>query len=383
MTFSLGKHTIVHPIFQGGMGVGISGSRLAGTVAGYGGIGTLSAIGLPSTPAYKGREGFEFTDSATFIQASARCATNEVLEAKNIANKTALQRSIASSDAVRPGLVFMNVMAAIHGYREQVEAAMRAGVDGIVTGAGVPPDCLLEIAKDFPNVALVPILSTCKGVQMIIRSWERKGRLPDAIILEDPSCAGGHLGANGRKLENVDAPESLMEMAVPETKQFLGERGLKIPVIAAGGMVNRADIRRALNLGADGTQLGTRFLASQESGAHLRFKQAIVDSKKMADILVYQSSACLPARAIATSPIFERIKNRTAKKMQCCLKADCLQHCALRDGLEGFAQLCILSELARVTEGGDGEGLYFTGTSALRIPSVLSVQEIMAELIEK
>ena len=207
-------------------------------------------------------------------------------------------------------------------------------------------------------------------------------------MLEDPSRAGGHLGSAG--VSRIHDPETTLEVSVPETLKFLREENLDIPIIAAGGIINRSDVDRILALGASGVQMGTRFLATHESGASQEFKEGVIRAEE-GNILEYISNAMLPARALKESGIFEIIADRVAKTRECV--ENCLTHCAYRDGIgvlpsgETPAQMCILRALAHATEGNKKEAgkraLYFTGTSATRIQTLESVKSIMDGLVGK
>lgn len=153
-------------------------------------------------------------------------------------------------------------MAAVNRYREHIVVACEEGVDAVVCGAGLPMD-MPEVAKDYPDVALIPIVSSARAASILLKKWAKFGRLPDAFVMEDPSRAGGHLGS--ASLDKVDADETRLENAVPAILKLLREQGLDIPIIAAGGIVDRVDIEWALLLGASGVQMGTRFLATEES----------------------------------------------------------------------------------------------------------------------
>lgn len=285
------------------------------------------------------------------------------------------------------GSLYINVMVATNDYARQVLAACEAGIDGIVSGAGFP-FALPEITKDYPNVALIPILANARGVKVILKKWGRLWKVPDAIVLEDPSRAGGHLGASG--VAKIHDPETTLEVSIPATVALLKEEGLDIPIIAAGGIVDRADIDHILALGASGVQMGTRFLATNESGASPEFKESILSAEE-SSILEYISNAMLPARALKESGIFSVIEDRTAHVRGCV--ENCLTHCAFRDGIESLpsgelpAQMCILHALAHATEGNKpaakSRALYFTGTSATRIKALESVKDIMRGLVGK
>lgn len=387
------------PIIQGWMGVGISNWRLAWAVAREWGIGTLSAVGHPMTPAYKksyletikviddvikilddaAREKgtkkwdqafFDAVKTQIFYNANLDCIGEEVRKAQNISEGR--------------GSLYMNIMVATEDYERQVLASCRAWVHGIVSGAGFP-FALPEITKDYPDIALIPILSSARWVGIILKRWKRHKKTPDAIILEDPSRAAGHLWAP--KLEDLKNEETRLEYSIPETKALLQKMELDIPIIAAWGATDREDFDRILALGASWVQMGTRFLATHESGASQKFKQDVVDTWKN-NIFEYTSSAMLPARATDKSTIFEVIKHQKPHVRKCV--KNCLTHCARRDGIgvlpngETPAQMCLLYALANATEGNpptaDRATLEFLGTSAVKIYALKSVEEIMNEL---
>lgn len=366
------NYSVEIPVIQGGMGISISNAELAGNVALNWGIGTLSSTALQKTPhnrvlliknikAAKAKAGGKLSQEqidAYLIETQIECIKNEIKKAKEIAQGN--------------WAVFINIMVATSHYKEQVIAACEAGVDGIVSGAGLPKN-LPELTKDYPNVALVPILSNEKGVAILLKLREKSWRLPDAIVLEDPSTAGGHLWA--ANVEKVDDENSKLETAIPAVLELLKTKNLQnIPVIGAGGIADKKDMDKVLALWASGVQLGTRFLASKESGANQSFKEAIVQATQDS-IKTYMSSAWLPARALKESWTFERIENVECKVRKCI--ENCLNHCWYRDGYSQLAQMCINKELVRSIEWWEGNGLMFTWTSAIKINSILTVKEIM------
>ena len=275
------------PVVQGGMGVGVSAGRLAGTVASFDALGTISSVDLRRLHP----DLMERTESLEGPQAKA------VIDA---ANQEALQREIRKARALAGGrgLIAVNVMKALDQYATYVRQALESGADALVVGAGLPLD-LPELASGFPGVALVPILSDARGVQLIVKKWERKKRLPDAIVIEHPRLAGGHLGA--AKIADLNDPRFDFENVIPQSRAFLKSAGLEreIPLIAAGGIRSREDIAALQALGAAGVQLGTPFAVTEECDASPAFKQVLASATDE-DMVEFTSVAGLPARAVAT-----------------------------------------------------------------------------------
>ena len=276
------------PIVQGGMGVGVSAHRLAGTVASEGGVGTISSVDLRR-------------HHPDLMERTRAFGTKpEAKEAINAANLEALEREIKSARTIADGrgAIAVNIMRAVSEYAAHVKRSLEAGIDAVVVGAGLPLD-LPDLASDHPQTALVPILSDSRGVQLIVRKWERRGRMPDAIVLEHPKLAGGHLGA--ARVEDLDDPRFDFERAVPETIAVLRAAGIEAttPVIAAGGIRTLADIRRVQDLGAAAVQLGTPFAVTTEGDAHPEFKRVLAEARDE-DMVEFVSVAGLPARAVAT-----------------------------------------------------------------------------------
>ena len=237
------------PVVQGGMGVGVSAHRLAGSVAALGAVGTISSVDLRRHHP----DLMEHTHELLPGEAATRCAKLAI----NAANLEALDREIRAARTLSGGrgLLAVNVMRAVAEYAPSVKRALECGIDAVVVGAGLPLD-LPELAQDHPEALLVPILSDARGVQLLVRKWERKNRLPDAIVIEHPRLAGGHLGA--AKIADLCDPRFDFENVIPQSLAFLRSAGIDkhIPLIAAGGIRSHADIARlqALSVPA-GTQL--------------------------------------------------------------------------------------------------------------------------------
>ena len=378
-TMLLGGRELL-PIVQGGMGIGVSSHSLAGTVAAMGGVGTLSAVDarrhhpdlMARTEGLSSRIG---QDEDTRRQVDA-------------ANREAVAREIhaARTKSQGRGLIAMNVMRAVSDYAGYVKASLEAGVDAIVVGAGLPLD-LPDLAQDHPNALLIPILSDSRGVQLIVKKWERKKRLPDAIVIEHPRLAGGHLGA--AKIADLNDPRFDFERVIPESLAFLRAAGIEknIPLIAAGGIRSNADIRRLQSLGAAGVQLGTPFAVTLEGDAHPEFKHVLAEARDE-DMVEFTSVAGLPARAVGTPwlkaylKIEDRLQAVAHAKKRCTKAFDCLAQCGLRDGLTGWGQFCIDNQLAAALRGDLKKGLFFRGMGELPFGTqIRSVRELMERLL--
>ncbi|MGN6826836.1 NAD(P)H-dependent flavin oxidoreductase [Paucibacter sp. M5-1] len=364
------------PIVQGGMGVGISAQGLAGAVAAAGAVGTLSSVDL--------RRHHPDLMARTEGQ-HAGAAAKQAIDAANL---EALRREIAGARARSGGrgLLALNVMRAVSEYAASVKTALEAGIDAVVVGAGLPLD-LPDLAQDHPDTLLIPILSDARGVQLIVKKWERKKRLPDAIVIEHPRLAGGHLGA--ARVADLNDPRFDFERAIPECLAFFEKAGLagRIPLIAAGGVRSHADIRRLQGLGAAGVQLGTPFAVTQECDAHPGFKRVLAEAGED-EMLEFTSVAGLPARAVATPWLKNylraepRLQAVAHAKSRCTKAFDCLAQCGLRDGLPGWGQFCIDNQLAAALRGDLAKGLFFRGVGALPFGrEIRSVGELLQRLL--
>ena len=370
----------VLPIVQGGMGVGISGYRLAGTVAACGGVGTLSAADARrSHPDLMERTRHIGTDAV------AKQFINDI-------NLQALDREIRKTRELAGGhgLVAVNVMRAVADYARLVRQACESGADVIVVGAGLPLD-LPELTADFPSVAIVPILSDARGIALVLKKWERRKRLPDAVIIEHPKHAGGHLGA--ARIADLDDPRFEFENVLPETRRLLASQGLEsqVPLIAAGGINSPQRVREVIDLGAAAVQVGTAFAVTQEGDAHPEFKRVLAGARAE-DIVEFLSVAGLPARAVRTPWLEAYLKaeakmqakaaERNRPKPRCAMVFDCLAQCGLRDGIARFGQFCIDNQLAAALKGDVKRGLFFRGAGSLPFGTeIRPVRELIAHLL--
>ena len=347
------------PIVQGGMGVGVSASGLASAVARLGGMGTISSVDLRRR-------------HADLMAQTAHLDKEPDARARiDSANLIALDREIrtARQASQGQGAIAVNVMKALSAYEAYVKQALESGANALVVGAGLPLD-LPELAREHPDVALIPILSDARGVQLLVRKWEKKGRLPDAIVIEHPRLAGGHLGA--AKVSDLGDSRFDFEVVIPQVREFFRQAGYEreIPLIAAGGIENHADIVRLQALGAAGVQLGTAFAVTEECDASEVFKHILAQAKPR-DIVEFVSVAGLPARAVRTPwldkylRILPVLQERAHPKAKCNMSFDCLQHCGLRDGDAGIGQFCIDQQLGHAMEGDADRGLFFRGAGRL------------------
>ena len=371
----LGGRELV-PVVQGGMGVCVSAGGLAGAVARLGGVGTVSSVDLrrlhPDLMAKTGHLDKEPDAKAVINAANLEALDREIRRARQLAQGR--------------GLVAVNIMKALGAYEDYVRQALASGADALVVGAGLPLD-LPELARDYPTVALIPILSDARGVQLLVRKWQKKGRLPDAIVIEHPGLAGGHLGA--AKVADLHDPRFDFEVVIPQVLEFFKTAGIEreIPLIAAGGINCRDDILRLQALGASAVQLGTAFAVTQECDADPAFKKVLAEAKPE-DMVEFISVAGLPARAVRTPWLDKyirlepKLQAAAHVKAKCNMSFDCLAHCGLRDGVATMGQFCIDQQLGHAFDGNARKGLFFRG--AARLPfgdQIRSVQELMQWLL--
>lgn len=344
----IGKHTAKYPLIQGGMGVRISGGSLAGHVARCGGVGLVAAAGIALNSDY-----FRGTN---YLQAEPEAFKAELRKAYEIAPD---------------GVIGVNVMVALADFEILVQAAIDGGAKVIVCGAGLPLT-LPGLTAHAPDVALVPIVSSLRAAQLIIKKWEKGyNRLPDAIVVEDPDTAGGHLG---EKMEQIGTGDYDQYGTIRAIKAFIAaEFGKDIPVIAAGGIWDRADLVHALAEGADGVQMASRFVPTVECDADDAFKAAYLECRKE-DIGLIMSPAGLPGRAIIGNQ--ESIVGYDQDNATVCANA-CLKKCSYKESGERF---CIVTALDRAQRGDVETGLVFCGTNAWRADRISTVQEVFDEL---
>lgn len=348
----IGNLTAKVPVVQGGMGVGISLGGLAGAVAKMGGIGIISAaqIGYREKDFDKNPE-----------EANLRAIKTEYEKAR----KTAPE-----------GVIGFNIMVASRHYERYVEAAIDAGADLIVSGAGLPME-LPKIAGNSP-VKLAPIVSSEKSARVILRYWDKKyKRMPDLFIIEGPS-AGGHLGFSVEELKEYD-PDGGKQSYDEEVRKILktvqnyeNKYNSKIPVVLAGGIDDKEKVKHAFALGADGVQVASRFVTTKECDADPRYKQAYIDAQKE-DIVIVKSPVGMPGRAILNT--FQK-KVRSGEKIPHSPCHRCLLKCNPAD-----IPYCITDALIHAAKGEVDDALLFCGAGAYKASKIETVETVIKDLL--
>lgn len=350
--------TIRVPVIQGGMGVGVSLYPLASAVAKEGGLGIISSACLDRIVSKR--------------------------TGKRVNSYEAAYEEVSLSKAAG-GYAGINIMCALmRDYEASVRGALDAGADAIISGAGLPLG--LPAIQSARDTALIPIVSSGRALELICKKWERLGARPDAVVLEGP-LAGGHLGF---KMDQVDLEANRLENLLPEVKDMAKRYG-DMPIIVAGGVYTHDDIVRYLAMGADGVQMGTRFLATEESSASTAYKDSVVRSRQE-DIMVAHDpgSPCgLPFRIIKQSPMYVSSLAR-ARKPKCdkgyVLLKDAegkFSRCPAKESNEHHFCICngLLSSAGYNPD--KEEALYTVGTNAWRITEIVSVRALMDELQAK
>lgn len=343
---NIGSVTANIPIIQGGMGVRVSLASLAAAVAEEGAIGTISSIGLGDVEASKG----EYERMS----------------------REALEREIRKAKKMTDGLLAVNFMGVLSNIDDLILAAIREGINIIVYGAGLPAK-LPALVSD-PSVNLVPIVSSTRVAEFILRSWEKRyNRTVDAFILEGP-LAGGHLGFTVEQLHQPEkySLEILLPQILETVKPFEDRFGKKIPVITAGGIFTGKDIARMLTLGASGVQMATRFVCTHECDVSQEFKQSYLEATEE-DIVIIKSPVGMPGRAIRNR-FLKKLDKKEKLKVKCFYR--CLSACQVET-----ARYCIALALLNSYFGDVDNGLIFCGQNAYRLNEIVTVKELIAELL--
>lgn len=371
----IGDLNITKPIIQGGMGVGISLSHLAGKVASLGGIGLISTAQI-------GYKRPDFIKNP--FKANIEAIKEELKKAREI---------VRQSKEKLQGAVGFNIMVATRGYEKYCEVAVAHGADIIVSGAGLPIDLPvylkngMEMRKEISTdkiygernrkTKIVPIVSSSKSANVILKMWHRKYNITaDAIVIEGP-LAGGHLGFSMDELEYYGAVEgseykrALYDQEIKNIIKIVREYEEKfsthIPIILAGGIYTHQDFEHALHLGLDGVQVGTRFVTTKECDAPEFYKEAYIRAKKD-DIKIVKSPVGLPGRAI-NNIFLEEIKNTKQKIGRC---YQCLSKCDMTK-----IPYCITEALIKAVNGEIGKALLFAGANAYKADKIETVKDVI------
>ncbi|NCO24166.1 MAG: nitronate monooxygenase [Candidatus Infernicultor aquiphilus] len=341
------------PIVQGGMGVGISLSGLASAVANQGGIGVIATAGI----------GMLEPDFATNFSE---------------ANKRALRKEIRKAKKMTRGIIGVNVMVALSDFYDIIKIAIEEEADLVLLGAGLPlrnlkillPDKLKE-----NKTKVIPIVSSARAAKVIFQYWQKNYQhVPDGVVVEGP-LAGGHLGF---KKEQINNPSFSLEKLLPEIisviKTYEEHSNKNIPVIAAGGIYTGADIYKYIQLGAQGVQMATRFVATYECDASLKFKENYLKCKKE-DLIIIDSPVGLPGRAI-NNKFLEEVSAGIRKPFKCPWR--CLKTCNFEN-----SPYCIALALTNAQQGKLEDGFSFAGANAYRVKKIISVKELINTLVEE
>jgi len=336
------------PIIQGGMGVRVSGPRLAAAVSQNGGLGVIASVGLGEEGQYSGN----------YLARSVMGLRDMIREARAATSKP----------------IGVNIMCALSNYGSLVSAALEEKASAIISGAGLPLN-LPALAKNA-SAALIPIVSSGRAARIICKAWRNKhSRLPDAFIVEGP-LAGGHIGftmedalaADKSKLERILAEVLLV------ARDFASPSGRPIPVVAAGGVFDGKDIARLMNLGASGVQMGTRFVCTDECDASQEFKEHYVKATPE-DIIVIKSPVGMPLRVIRNAYV-DKILGGGKSGFEC--KYHCLSSC---DPLS--SPFCIAKALVNAYRGDFSQGFAPCGSNASRIERIVPVRQLIEELVSQ
>ena len=356
----IGKYEIKHPIIQGGMGVGISWDQLAGNVAKEGALGVISSVGT----------GY-YRNMSENVQVVMR--KDKPKDAMNFYSRESFFEIVANARKIcGDAPLACNILHACNDYGRMVKDACEAGINIIITGAGLPTN-MPEFTQNYPDVALVPIVSSARALKLICKKWKKYNRVPDAIIVEGP-LSGGH---QGFKYEDYFKEEFQLENIVGPVIEEAKNWGEDIPIIAAGGVWDKNDIDKFVAMGCTGVQMATRFIGTYECDAHANLKNILLNAEKD-DIKLGKSPVGLPARSVKTKLQFS-MENNTAPKVQCI--SNCVAPC--NRGVEAKAVgYCIADRLGAAYNGDEDTGLFFSGANGYKLNKIISVKELIEKLTQ-
>lgn len=353
----IGKYEIKYPIIQGGMGLGISWDRLASNVSLNGCLGVISSVGTG------------YYENLTHV---SRELNSKPYGSDNFYSKEGFKALITNARKVCGNApLACNILYASNNYAKIAKNACELGFNIIISGAGLPTN-LPEFTKGFPDVALVPIVSSSKALRIICKRWKQRfNRLPDAVVVEGP-MSGGHQGFT---YEQCKDPAFALENILPSVVEEAASWD-EIPVIAAGGVWDHEDIKKMLSLGASGVQMGTRFIGTHECDASDGFKEVLLNAKEE-DIKLISSPVGYPARGVKTN-LLDLVAKRMGPKINCI--SNCVSPC--QRGKEATkVGYCIADRLYDAWSGKSESGLFFSGSNGYRLDKLISVKELIQKLV--
>jgi nitronate monooxygenase len=349
----IGDLNISLPIIQGGMGIGISMSKLASAVANMGGIGVISTVGIGLTSEYQ-----ESNTNKSYIKGNIDALRAEIRKARQLTN----------------GVIGVNIMSVITDFSEMVKTSIEEKIDIIFSGAGLPLD-LPKYLKEGIKTKLVPIVSSGRAAAILCNKWyQNYNFLPDAFVVEGPK-AGGHLGFKANQLDSESNKlEKLVADVLAVTKEMKEKFKKEIPVIAAGGIFSGTDVYKILKQGAAAVQMGTRFVTTEECDASAEFKNAIVQAQEK-DVQIIKSPVGMPGRTVFNKFLDEAFKGKRKPKV---CKHNCIRSCDPKT-----TTYCISEALLEAYRGNLKDGFAFVGANANLVKEITTVPKVFAALQEE
>jgi len=342
-SLKFGKFETKYPVIQAGMGVRVAAGKLAGTVIKHGGVGVIASVGLCKPEEAIGRQ---------FVEACNSALRDEIKIAREISGGK--------------GPLGVNIMVALTNYEELARTAVDAGIDFIISGAGLPVRLPAYVPEE---VALIPVISSGRAAGIVLRTWRKKyNRKPAAIVIEGPLC-GGHLGFSNDQIENPD--ECSIDVLLQEVKDVLKQEELDVPLLAAESVKNKADIDTLIAMGFDGVQVGTRFILTEESGVADASKE-VWRNATVDDVVVMKSPVGMPVRVLKTPLVVQALRGES-RPIKCPYK--CLITCDFKT-----VPFCIANALVAVSDGDVDNGIFMTGLNISEINDIISVEDFFKSL---
>ena len=343
----IGDLTVKIPLLQGGMGIGVSLGGLAGAVAKEGGIGVISTAQI----------GYREPDfDWNTVAANNRAITKELKKAR---------------EKAPDGIIGANIMVALKEYQEHVKTAVATGADIIISGAGLPTELPRLVGTARTKIA--PIVSSAKSIQVILKYWDKKcSRTADLVVIEGPK-AGGHLGFKKEDLNQLNDVTYLAEIKqiIQVVHSYAKKYKIHIPVILGGGIHQKKDVQAAFQTGADGVQVATRFIPTNECDAAIKYKEAYINIKEE-DIAIVKSPVGMPGRGILNTFMKRVMAGEKIPHSPC---HQCLVRCSPME-----IPYCITDSLIYAVKGDVEKGLLFSGAYGYKMERIETVKEVVKSL---